>query len=60
MILLVITKRISFVEISLKYYRRIDESAVTGSFYNTFNLGITMIAFVLKTWFVNLTRLNHI
>jgi glycosyltransferase involved in cell wall biosynthesis len=54
--LLVITGKIRFVEIPLKYNKRIGESSVTGNFYKSFKLGIIMIAFVFKMWFVNFFR----
>jgi|TARA_Y100000310_G_C20581076_1_gene763020 glycosyltransferase involved in cell wall biosynthesis len=56
MMLLVITGKIRFVEIPLKYNKRIGESSVTGNFYKSFKLGIIMIAFVFKMWFVNFFR----
>ena len=40
MMLLVITGKIRFVEIPLKYNKRIGESSVTGNFYKSFKLGI--------------------
>jgi glycosyltransferase involved in cell wall biosynthesis len=48
MMLLVIQRHIPFVEIPVRYLGRVGESAVTGSFWKAFRLGMRMIAFVLE------------
>ncbi len=48
MVLLVVQGRIPFVEIPVHYLGRVGESAVTGSFWKAFKLGMRMIAFVLE------------
>ena len=47
--ILVIVNKIPFVEIPVHYSKRIGRSSVTGSFWKTLALGMTMIFFVLKT-----------
>ncbi len=49
-LLLVITNKISFVEIPVHYNKRVGKSSVTGSFAKTLILGITVFFFVLKKW----------
>ncbi len=56
MMLLVIIEKIKYVEIPLIYNKRIGESSVTGNFYKTFKLGIIMVVFVFKTWFMKFFR----
>ena len=46
--LLVITNKISFVEIPIHYNSRIGKSSVTGDFWKAFKLGMTMIFFILN------------
>lgn len=43
MMLLIIDARIKFVEIPIHYRKRVGESAVTGSFFKAFKLGLMMI-----------------
>ena len=56
MMLLVIKENIKFVEIPLKYNKRVGASSVTGNFFKTFMLGITMIAFSFKMRFMKFYR----
>ena len=48
MVLMIVKKRIPFIEIPISYYPRIGESAVTGNFRKTLVLGFTMIFFLFK------------
>ena len=54
MILLVIKKKISFVEIPVNYKKRIGKSSVTGSKVKAFILGIVITLFALKFRFKSL------
>ena len=56
MMLLVIIEKIKYVEIPLIYNKRIGESSVTGNFYKAFKLGIIMVVFVFKMWFMKFIR----
>ena len=53
--LLIIIKKIKFVEIPVNYRKRVGKSSVTGSKFKAFALGLQMISLVLhyrlKSWF---------
>lgn len=53
--LLVIIKKIKFIEIPVNYKKRVGKSSVTGSKFEAFILGLQMISLViyyrLKSWF---------
>ena len=48
MMLLTAKNRIKFVEIPIKYRKRIGESSVTGSKYKAFVLGLQMLSLIFK------------
>jgi glycosyltransferase involved in cell wall biosynthesis len=54
MMLWVVSERVPFVQVPVRYLERVGESAVTGDFWKAFRLGMMMIgmsvAHRLKTW----------
>ena len=56
MMLLIIKKKIKFIEIPVNYKERVGKSSVTGSRWKSFVLGLMMIALVLRYRFKKLRR----
>ncbi len=56
MILLIILKKIPFIEIPIHYSARVGKSSVTGNFFKTLVLGVTMIFYALKIRFISIFK----
>ena len=53
MMLLIILRKLKFIEIPLHYGKRVGESSVTGSFVKTLVLGTQMFLLAIKYWLFN-------
>ena len=48
LMLLIIKKKINFIEVPTNYLKRVGESSVTGKKWKAFKVGLKMIGIILK------------